>query len=72
MKGELYVLSLMYHESEIMMLFVEQSKLPIFILYDCLICQQDEELEVGKVMQNIYVNYCIENGWTHVAPAFSI
>jgi hypothetical protein len=65
-------LSLMYHESEIMIRVVEQSKLPIFILHDCLICQQGEELEVGKMMQDVYADYCIEHGWTPVAPAFSI
>ena len=71
-KGKLDGLSLMYHESEIMMRVVEQSKLPIFILHDCLICQQGEELEVGKMMQDVYAAYCTEHGWTPVAPAFSI
>ena len=71
-KGKLDGLSLMYHESEIMMRVVERSKLPIFILHDCLICQQGEELEVGKMMQDVYADYCTEHGWTPVAPAFSI
>lgn len=71
-KGKLDGLSLMYHESEIMMRVVEQSKLPIFILHDCLICQQGEELDVGKMMQDVYADYCKEQGWTPVAPAFSI
>jgi len=71
-KGKLDGLSLMFHESEIMMRVVEQSKLPIFILHDCLICQQGEELDVGKMMQDVYSNYCKEQGWTPVAPAFSI
>ena len=72
MKGELDGLSRMYHESGIMMRVFEQSKLVIFILHDFLICQQNEELEVGKVMQNIYVDYFIDNDWIPVAPAFSI
>ena len=71
-KGKLDGLSLMFHESEIMMRVVEQSKLPIFILHDCLICQQGEELDVGKMMQDVYSDYCKEQGWTPVAPAFSI
>ena len=71
-KGKLDGLSLMYHESEIMMRVVERSKLPIFILHDCLICQQGEELDVGKMMQDVYADYCAEQGWTPVAPAFSI
>ena len=71
-KGKLDGLGLMFHESEIMMRVVEQSKLPIFILHDCLICQQGEELDVGKMMQDVYSDYCKEQGWTPVAPAFSI
>lgn len=71
-KGKLDGLSLMYHESEIMMRVVEHTELPIFILHDCLICQHDEELEVGKLMQDVYADYCKEQGWTPVAPAFSI
>jgi len=71
-KGKLDGLSLMYHESEIMMRVVEHSKIPIFILHDCLICKQGEELDVGKMMQDVYANYCKEHGWTPVAPAFSI
>jgi len=51
---------------------VEQSKLPIFILHDCLICQQGEELDVGKMMQDVYADHCTEQGWTPIAPAFSI
>lgn len=71
-KGELDSLTLAYHESEIMMRVVEELRLPVFILHDCLICQQSHELEVGKALQTIYINYCKERGWTPVAPAFSI
>ena len=71
-KGELDGPSLMYHESGIMMRVVEQSKLVIFILHDFLICQKNGELEVGKVMQNIYVDCFIDKDWIPVAPAFSL
>ena len=55
-----------------MMRVVEQTHLPVFILHDCLICQKDEELVVGNLMQDVYVKYCHEQGWTPVAPAYSI
>lgn len=71
-KKELDSLTLAYHESEIMMRVVETQRTPIFILHDCLICPQSEALEVGNAMQRIYVNYCREQGWTPVAPAFTI
>lgn len=71
-KGVLDGLTLAYHESEIMMRVVEQSHLPIYILHDCLICQKDEELTVGKLMQEVYAQYCREQGWTPIAPAYSI
>ena len=71
-KGVLDALTLAYHESEIMMRVVEQTHLPVFILHDCLICQKDEELVVGNLMQDVYVKYCHEQGWTPVAPAYSI
>lgn len=71
-KGELDSLTLAYHESEIMMRVVEKSKLPIFILHDCLICQKSEALDVGKLMQAEYINYCKQKGWKPVAPAYSI
>lgn len=71
-KGVLDALTLAYHESEIMMRVVEQTHLPVFILHDCLICQKDEELVVGNLMQDVYVKYCHEQGWTPVVPAYSI
>lgn len=71
-KGVLDALTLAYHESEIMMRVVEQTHLPVFILHDCLICQKDEELVVGNLMQDVYAKYCFEQGWTPVAPAYSI
>lgn len=71
-KGVLDGLALAYHESEIMLRVVEQSNLPIYILHDCLICQKDEELTVGKLMQDVYAQYCREQDWTPVAPAYSI
>lgn len=71
-KGVLDALTLAYHESEIMMRVVEQSSLPVFILHDCLICQKDEELVIGNLMQDVYAKYCIEQGWTPIAPAYSI
>lgn len=71
-KGGLDALTLAFHESEIMMRVVEQSPLPVFILHDCLICQKDDELVVGNLMQDVYAKYCIEQGWTPVAPAYTI
>ena len=71
-KGELDSLTLAYHESEIMMRVIERSKVPIFILHDCLICQKSEALDVGKAMQMEYIAYCKEQNWKPVAPAFSI
>ena len=65
-------LSLAYHESEIMLRVVERQRTPIYILHDCLICQQQEALEVGKELQFEYIRYCQEQGWTPLAPAFSI
>ena len=47
-KGEMDSLTLAYHESEIMLRVVERLKTPIYILHECLICQQLEALEVGK------------------------
>jgi len=71
-KDELYSETLAYHETEIMMRLVERLQKPIFILHDCLICQQDIALEVGEELQREYVDYCKKQGWTPVAPAFSI
>ena len=64
--------ALAIHETEIMMRVVERLRQPIFILHDCLICQQDEALNVGMQLQREYVSYCLEQGWTPIAPAFSI
>lgn len=71
-KDELDSLTLAYHESEIMLRTVESMKQPVFILHDCLICQRDEELDVGKQIQRVFVDYCKEQGWTPIAPAFSV
>jgi hypothetical protein len=71
-KGELYSESLAFHEVEIMMRLVERLQQPIFILHDCLICQQDVALDVGLELQKEFVSYCLEQGWTPIAPAFSI
>ena len=71
-KTELYSETLAMHEVEIMMRLVERLQKPIFILHDCLICQQDDALNVGNELQNQYVSYCLEKGWTPIAPAFSI
>lgn len=71
-KGEMDSLTLAYHESEIMMRVIERLRTPVFILHDCLICQQDEALEVGKEIQIQYLNYCREQSWKQVAPAFTI
>ena len=54
------------------MRLVERLQKPIFILHDCLICQQDDALDVGKELQKEYVIYCREKGWTPIEPAFSI
>jgi hypothetical protein len=71
-KTEMYSETLAMHEVEIMMRLVERLQKPIFILHDCLICQQDDALNVGKELQDQYVSYCFEKGWTPIAPAFSI
>ena len=71
-KGELDSLTLAFHESEIMMRVVEKLKTPCFILHDCLICIQSEALDVGKAMQETYIDYCKEQGWRPIAPAFTI
>ena len=71
-KGEMYSETLAIHETEIMMRLVERLQQPIFILHDCLICQQDIALDVGKELQKEYVGYCLEQGWTPILPAFSI
>jgi hypothetical protein len=71
-KGELDSLTLAFHESEIMMRVVERLRIPVFILHDCLICQQSYESEVGKELQDIYIKYCLEQGWQPIAPAFSV
>lgn len=71
-KTEMYSETLAMHEVEIMMRLVERLQKPIFILHDCLICQQDDALDVGKELQKQHVSYCLEKGWTPIAPAFSI
>ena len=71
-KTEMYSETLAMHEVEIMMRLVERLQKPIFILHDCLICQQDDALNVGNELQKQYVSYCLEKGWTPIAPAFSI
>ena len=71
-KGEMDSLTLAFHESEIMLRVAERLTTPIYILHDCLICQQQEALEVGKELQFEYIRYCQEQGWTPLAPAFSI
>ena len=71
-KTEMYSETLAMHEVEIMMRLVERLQKPIFILHDCLICQQDDALDVGKELQKQYVSYCLEKGWTPIKPAFSI
>ena len=68
----MYSETLAMHEVEIMMRLVERLQKPIFILHDCLICQQDDALDVGKELQKQYVSYCREKGWTSIEPAFSI
>jgi len=71
-KTDLYSETLAMHEVEIMMRLVERLQKPIFILHDCLICPQDDALDVGKQLQEQYVSYCREKDWTPIAPAFSI
>ena len=71
-KQQLDSLTLAFHESEIIMRVVERMTIPIFILHDCLICQQGFEADVGNKLQMIYINYCKEQGWTPIAPAYSI
>ncbi len=55
-------LTLAYHESEIMLRVVERLKTLIYILHECLICQQLEALEVGKELSLEYIRYCQEQG----------
>jgi hypothetical protein len=71
-KGDMYSENLAIHETEIMMRLVERLQQPIFILHDCLICQQGVALDVGNELQKEYVSYCLEQGWTPILPAFSI
>lgn len=71
-RGVLDSEALAAHESEIMMRLVERLQQPIFILHDCLICQQEDALDVGKELQVEFVRYCREQGWRPIAPAFSI
>jgi hypothetical protein len=71
-KGVMDSEALAIHETEIMMRLVERLQQPIFILHDCLICPQDGALQVGNELQKEYVNYCHEQEWTPLAPAFSI
>ena len=71
-KIEMYSETLAMHEVEIMMRLIERLRKPIFILHDCLICQQDDALDVGKELQKQYVSYCLEKSWTPIEPAFSI
>lgn len=71
-KTDLYSETLAMHEVEVMMRLVERLQQPIYILHDCLICQQDDALTIGKELQDQYVDYCFEKGWTPIEPAFSI
>jgi len=71
-KGVLDSHALVYHESEIMLRVAEQIVDPVFILHDCLICQSRTAQDVGHLMQDIFVQYCREQGWTPVRPAYSI
>ena len=71
-KGVLDSEALAYHETEILMRVVERLNRPIFILHDCLICKAEEALEVGKEMQKEFVQYCVENTWRPISPAFTI
>ena len=69
---EFYSEHLAWHESEIMMRVVETLQQPIFILHDCLICQRDTAKDVGLALQETFLSYCHENGWTPTKPAFTI
>jgi len=71
-KGVLDSEALAYHETEILMRVVERLNRPIFILHDCLICKADEAFEVGKEVQKEFVQYCVENDWRPISPAFTI
>ena len=71
-KGVLDSEALAYHETEILMRVIERLNKPIFILHDCLICKAEEALEVGKEMQKEFVQYCVENNWRPISPAFTI
>ena len=71
-KGVLDSEALAYHETEILMRVVERLNRPIFILHDCLICKAEEALEVGKEMQKEFVQYCVDNDWRPISPAFTI
>jgi hypothetical protein len=71
-KGEMYSETLAIHETEIMLRLVERLQKPVFILHDCLICQQEDALNIGDQLQQEYVSYCLEQGWTAIKPAFSI
>ena len=71
-KGVLDSEALAYHETEILMRVVERLNRPIFILHDCLICKAEEALEVGKEIQKEFVQYCVENDWRPISPAFTI
>lgn len=71
-KGVIDSEALAIHETEILMRLVERLQRPIFILHDCLVCLQEEALDVGKELQHEYVRYCYEQGWTAISPAFSI
>jgi hypothetical protein len=71
-KDEFYSEHLAWHEAEIMMRVVETLQQPIFILHDCLICQRDIAKDVGLALQDTFLSYCQENGWTPVKPAFTI
>ena len=71
-KGVLDSEALAYHETEILMRVVERLNRPIFILHDCLICKAEEALEVGKEIQKEFVQYCVENDWLPISPAFTI
>jgi hypothetical protein len=69
---EFYSENLAWHEAEIMMRVIETLQQPIFILHDCLICQKDTAKDVGLALQNTFISYCQENGWTPIKPAFTI
>ena len=71
-KGVLDSEALAYHQTEILLRVVERLNRPIFILHDCLICKAEEALEVGKEIQKEFVQYCVENDWLPISPAFTI